>query len=478
MSLNWKEIDLVLSELPLRGSHIQDVRQPDFKSLLLELYRPGDPFLLYANLSPEGCRLQKLSRKPRTPKTAQRFVEFLRARVRGGRIAEARQLGSDRIVKLAVIRGDETTFLYLRLWGGASNILATEADGTILDAFYRRPKRGEETGGRYDPEASVAPAKEGADGAKVYEVRPHPEGESFNSFIERFYGEKENSLLRKRLMEQIEARYRTREAKLQATLRSLSLRRDDYRSLERFKRWGDLVMANLHAVKKGDGWLRALDYGNDGSEVDIELDPSLGPYENAEAYYRKYKKAKAGLDVVEEEIAVLEREAKRLALRLEELETEEDVEILRQEIGKDRAVRSQVKEKNAPPGLRFESGGFTILVGRSSAENDELLRRHVRGNDFWLHTRDCPGAYVFIKAKPGKSIPLETLLDAGNLAVHYSKARASGNAELYYTQVKHLRRAKGEKTGTVLPTHEKNLAIRLDPVRLDRLGGDSEAGAD
>jgi len=367
MSLNWKEIDLVLSELSLRGSHIQDVRQPDFKSLLLELYRPGDPFLLYVNLSPEGCRLHRLSRKPRTPKTAQRFVEFLRARVRGGKISEARQLGRDRIVKLVVIRGDEPTFLYLRLWGGASNILATEADGTILDAFYRRPKRGEETGGRYDPETSAAPAKGDVDEAKVYEVRPHPEGESFNSFIERFYGEKEEGLLRKRLLEQIESRYRTHEAKLQATLRSLSLRREDYRNLERFKRYGDLVMANLHAVKKGDGWLKALDYGNDGAEVDIELDPALGPYENAEAYYRKYKKAKSG-----------------------------------------------------------------------------------------------------------KSIPLETLLDAGNLAVHYSKARASGSAELYYTQVKHLRRAKGEKTGTVLPTHEKNLSIRLDPVRLDRLGGDAE----
>jgi len=97
------------------------------------------------------------------------------------------------------------------------------------------------------------------------------------------------------------------------------------------------------------------------------------------------------------------------------------------------------------------------------------LRRHARGNDVWLHTRDYPGAYVFVKVIPGKSIPLDTLLDAGNLAVYYSKARSSGYAELYYTRVKYLRRPREGKKGLVLPTQERNLSVKLDPVRLDRL---------
>jgi predicted ribosome quality control (RQC) complex YloA/Tae2 family protein len=126
--------------------------------------------------------------------------------------------------------------------------------------------------------------------------------------------------------------------------------------------------------------------------------------------------------------------------------------------------------------LQFESGGFRILVGRTAAENDELLRRYVRGNDYWLHTRDAPGGYVFIRTKPGKSVPLDVLLDAGNLAVWYSKARSAGEADLFYTQVKYLRRAKHGKTGLVIPTQEKNLAVRIEDERLDRLLGRNEGG--
>ena len=83
---------------------------------------------------------------------------------------------------------------------------------------------------------------------------------------------------------------------------------------------------------------------------------------------------------------------------------------------------------------------------------------------------------MFVKAPAGKSLPLETMLDAGNLAVHYSRGKNAGTADVYYTRVKYLRRAKGAKKGTVLPTQEKNLRIRLDPARIERLktGGDEE----
>jgi predicted ribosome quality control (RQC) complex YloA/Tae2 family protein len=87
----------------------------------------------------------------------------------------------------------------------------------------------------------------------------------------------------------------------------------------------------------------------------------------------------------------------------------------------------------------------------------------------WLHTRDCAGGYIFIKNRPGKTVPLDILLYAGNLALHHSKARSQGSADLYYTHVKYLRRAKNAPKGTVLPTHEKNLFITRDSERLKKL---------
>ena len=119
--------------------------------------------------------------------------------------------------------------------------------------------------------------------------------------------------------------------------------------------------------------------------------------------------------------------------------------------------------------LGIERNGWTILVGRSAKENDELLRHHVRGSDLWMHARDYAGSYVFVKARAGKSFPLDIMLDAGNLAIYYSKGRANGGGELYYTLAKHLRRAKDGPKGLVIPTQEKNLRVTLDEKRLREL---------
>jgi predicted ribosome quality control (RQC) complex YloA/Tae2 family protein len=78
---------------------------------------------------------------------------------------------------------------------------------------------------------------------------------------------------------------------------------------------------------------------------------------------------------------------------------------------------------------------------------------------------------VFIKQCSGKTVPLPILLDAANLALFYSKGRNSGRGELFYTQVKYLRRAKNGPKGLVIPTQEKNLSVTLDDSRLKELEG-------
>jgi predicted ribosome quality control (RQC) complex YloA/Tae2 family protein len=116
-------------------------------------------------------------------------------------------------------------------------------------------------------------------------------------------------------------------------------------------------------------------------------------------------------------------------------------------------------------------GEWLVIVGRDARENDDLLRHYVKGRDLWLHARDWAGSYVFIKYRAGKTVPLELLLDAGNLALFYSKGRQNGQGDLFYTEVKYLRRAKNGPKGLVIPTQEKNLHISIDKERLRRLEG-------
>ena len=73
---------------------------------------------------------------------------------------------------------------------------------------------------------------------------------------------------------------------------------------------------------------------------------------------------------------------------------------------------------------------------------------------------------MFIKNRAGKTVPLEIMLDAAYLAMYFSKARKNTVADFYCTQVKYLRRAKNAPKGTVLPSNEKNLTIKLDKDRI------------
>ena len=127
MSLNCAEIDVVLEELSLSGSFIQNIVQPSFDTIAFYTYRGGGTGheavsrVVLVCLAPGACRLHETRRKvPRTEKPL-RFMEFLRSRVKGSRIAAAVQCGSDRIIKITLERADERLFMYIRLWSGAAN---------------------------------------------------------------------------------------------------------------------------------------------------------------------------------------------------------------------------------------------------------------------------------------------------------------------------------------------------------------------
>ncbi len=476
MSLNWKEIDLILEELQLENSSIQKIRQPDFRTLILDLYAPGNRQSLYISLAQGKTRLHRLRTPVKNQVPLQRFAQFLRSRIKGGKITAAEQIAGERIVCLTIQRAGETTYLYLRMWGGAANIIATDADHNILDAFYRRPKRKEVSGEYFNPyeliEATKTGSNNGADKSRRFRVREYPASMSFNAFIEQEYFTRELDQKLNTLTERAEALLNKQLSNIETKLEELQDKCYASEELKGLKQTGDLIMANLHQIEAGSQWVRLNDFYHENAPVEIELNPDLSPQQNGEAYYQKYRKAKRQRSHLEEELENLEQSRRQLQHRAEHMFKIEDPEERRQALQDfidEYSPKKGEKPSSASPGLRFQSGPFTLLVGRTARENDELLRRYVRGNDYWLHTRDYPGGYVFIKYIAGKSVPLETLLDAANLALHYSKGRSAGKAELYYTQVKYLRRAKEGKQGLLIPTQEKNLSIELDEDRIRRL---------
>jgi predicted ribosome quality control (RQC) complex YloA/Tae2 family protein len=473
-ALNWREIDLVLDELDLQGCLIRDVHQPLHDRFVLSLFKTGlktgRRFDLLVCMSTRSPRLHALTERLSNPAKPFRFAAFLRAHIKGGRIESAAQCGRERIVRICVAKAGEKRILWLRLWGSAANAIVTDEEGIILDAFYRRPKRNEISGGRFSGEAPRVSRE------AEYSIRELPGEGSFNERLERLFREMESRGDAERARAERETELGIRESKVLANLEKLERRLSEYSNLERFRELGELLTSSLHRITKGDRWVRVSDFFHDDAPLDIELSPELSPSQNAGVYFERYKKARDGAGRVREEIA-------NLRLTLSEIEKQRRIlaEAAPSELLSRRGKRAGRPKKAArggspaeTPGLSFDSGAFRILVGRSARENEELLRVAVRGNDWWFHARDWPGAYVFVKTPQGKSLPLETMLDAANLAIHFSKGKASGAGDVYYTQVKYLKRIKGAKKGLVIPTREKNVRVRLDEARIEGLKGERE----
>ena len=73
------------------------------------------------------------------------------------------------------------------------------------------------------------------------------------------------------------------------------------------------------------------------------------------------------------------------------------------------------------------------------------------------------GSHVIIKNKGmAQTPPLETLIEASNLAVYFSKAKNENKVQVDYTLKKYVKKPKNAKPGMVIYSQEKSLFISLD----------------
>lgn len=82
-----------------------------------------------------------------------------------------------------------------------------------------------------------------------------------------------------------------------------------------------------------------------------------------------------------------------------------------------------------------------------------------------------PGFALFVipRQKSQEALPNEVLLDAATLATYFSKARQQTHVDVIFTQVRHVKKPKGANPGKVAVLRDENIALRVEPERLQRL---------
>jgi predicted ribosome quality control (RQC) complex YloA/Tae2 family protein len=237
---------------------------------------------------------------------------------------------------------------------------------------------------------------------------------------------------------------------------------------EKWKRFGDLLLANASsATRKGDR-IVVTDYFDDSAPtIEIEGDANRSVSEIAESYFRLYTKARNGLSVISERITKTEAAIKKLEADLAQLEAAiaaEDREFLAALVPPVRKLAPVSKKKKAEAAFKgarrfISSDGFSVLVGKKAKDNDYLTFRMAGSLDLWLHAADYPGSHVVIRNPNRVVVPVRTLTEAAELAAFYSDAREQPKAAVRYTQKKFVNKPRKSAPGLVSLASFKTILV-------------------
>ena len=190
--------------------------------------------------------------------------------------------------------------------------------------------------------------------------------------------------------------------------------------------------------------------------------------QNAQAYFKKYAKAKAAYEIARVQVVKLGEERAYLEGQMSNVEhcqSEIEAAEIREEltslgyIRPQRGTKAAKKKQKAALSkpLRFiSSDGLDIYVGKNNRQNDELTLRFAAADDLWLHTKDIAGSHVIVKAS---SVPEATLREAANLAAYYSRAKRSSQVPVDYALRKYVKKPSGALPGKVIYVNNKTLYV-------------------
>jgi len=319
------------------------------------------------------------------------------------------------------------------------------------------------------------------DTGKAVDITPWPfllhaqhRGEAFDSaseMLERFYIQRDaagrlqqrTADLRKLLTTQRDR------ARNKAFAHEKTLAETQNRDALRIK--GELLTAYLHKVERGASAVSLENFYDDNALLDIALDPTLAPAENAQRYFRQYNKQKRAAVAVTAQIEQNDADLAYLESVLTTLDNaagEEDINEIRAELAeqgfvKRRAIagkpgKKQPKARPSKPLHYKSSDGFDMYVGKNNTQNDQLTMRTAHATDIWLHAKDIPGSHVILVTR-GAEVGEAVLLEAANLAAWYSRGRASSNVAVDYVTRKHVRKPAGAKPGFVIYDYHKTVYV-------------------
>lgn len=300
---------------------------------------------------------------------------------------------------------------------------------------------------------------------------------SFSDLLQQFYAER-------RREGYMRARTQDLQKLIKNTVERISRKMEKQRGelaqcadREQLRIYGELLKANLGLVQAGAAFCEVPNYYDpEYRSVRIPLSEALSPSQNAQRYFKEYKKTYTAEQKLTELLAAEADELDYLGSVLDEIsraDSEQALAEIRAELAaggyiRERTAGKQRASKALPP-LHFKSDdGFDIYVGRNNRQNDLLTLHTAEKSDIWLHTKGIHGSHVIIAADR-REVPDSTVLQAAVLAAYHSKGADSSGVPVDYCPVKNVRKPSGAKPGMVIYDTYQTVYVTPDSQMVQRL---------
>ncbi|AYG00193.1 Rqc2 family fibronectin-binding protein [Lactococcus allomyrinae] len=511
----------------LVGGRIQKINQPFEQELVLTVRANGKSHKLLLSAHPVFGRVQLTKTDFQNPQNPTNFVMILRKYLAGSFIEKIEQVGNDRQIIFHISTKDEIgdmmkIALIAEIMGKHSNIILLEqTSGKIIESikhigFSQNQYRTILPGSTYitppltnainpfvSTDEKIFDALQTDSLSKVFQgigrdSREALSGLSVNDFKQKLtnvvpsiYSDDRFSSIQLTddfvkfddLSEMLDIYYADKAERdrvkqvassvIKKVQNELKKNRDKLKKQETelsatdkaeiFRQKGELLNTFLQQVPNDKPSVTLENYYTD-KPIEIALDLSRTPVQNAQRYFHRYQKLKQAVKFLGEQI----EQTKQAITYLESVESNlsnadvPEIADIREELIQTGYIKQKYrnkKQKMLPPEKYQAPDGTIILVGKNNLQNEQVTFKLSRRGDLWFHVKDIPGSHVLITGNPTPSD--ETITFAGELAAYFSKARHSNLVQVDVLEAKKLHKPTGTAPGFV--TYDREKTIRVTP---------------
>lgn len=446
------------------GARIQKIQQPTRREFILSLRNNGEVKKLYVNINPQYyhvCFINPENEKKRLieiPKQPPMFCMLLRKYLENARISKINQPKYERILELYIETYNELSekiylCLAIELMGKHSNIVLYNFDTNLIigcahNIGSEKSREREVIGGLpyvYPPHHS--------DSWYVNENSISKLTGSINDNIDKYYAEIISNDKFKKMQEKFLQSVNKKLKRVNNSLSQINRQTITKEKADKYRRYGDMIMANLYANKDFINKIDVHDWENN-QDITIELDETKTLKENANKFYKLYNKAKTSNNKLKELSENLQVEKIYLEQLIYSIEYARDIEDLNEisfEIEPDTK-----KEQKKSEISEIKGENYIIYIGKNNRQNDYIVSKLARDNDLWFHTKDCAGSHVLLRTD---NVTDDLIYKCAQFAKEYSKGSKSSKIGVIYTFAKNLKKPPKANLGYVIYKGEKEIVI-------------------